>query len=214
MSPEHQKIWLKILQLHNEAKSLLLQAEETGLEWRSFLQPITEQKHAYEHIVRAQAAEFGVIRDAGEKYVTDALNKALGHEYRAFFDAADWLGVRIRELLTQLLEPYSNECICAVIPEWYREMRPKIEGLDKEIAAYRNEKDVSKNDEIIPTVQKYRAVIDELLAFHARLLQKIPALNEYAARGNQAERRSWAKEILLVILGAVLGALAAWLLGG
>ena len=189
----------------------MLLAEEVDRAFQVFLQPPIEQKHAYEHVVRAKAAELNIGKHADDAYIEDCLKKALGHEYRAFFDAADWLGIRFREIVIELLNPYTVECITAVLPEYYKEMRPKIEMLDKEISEVRDEKDVSQDDKILPEIGRYRAVIDQLVAMHGAIAQKIPSLVEYTKKEEKARIKKQVWEVLLIIFGAAVGAFITWL---
>ena len=53
-------LWRQIVEVHSHAKSLFLLAEELEPDqFQEYVQPINEQRHALEHIVRARANEFG-----------------------------------------------------------------------------------------------------------------------------------------------------------
>jgi len=118
--------WAQIVEVHNEAKTLFLLAEEIEHEkFQEFLQPINEHRHSLEHIIRAKADELGVGGEPpSEEYQLDSLKKALGHEYRAFFDCADWIAVIVREDVLTTLQRYSPTCIQAVVPEYYGTCQP------------------------------------------------------------------------------------------
>ena len=52
MSSTLDDLWAQIVEVHNEAKTLFLLAEELEHEqFRDFIQPINEHRHSLEHIV-------------------------------------------------------------------------------------------------------------------------------------------------------------------
>ena len=211
MPQKAEAMWRKLVCVHNHAKALMLHAEEIDRNFENYLQPTLEQKHAYEHVARARAAELEIREGADEAYIIDCLRKALGHEYRAFFDVADWVGVRIREIVMDLLHPFTNECISEVLPEYYKEMKPKIEWANKKIAEIRNEKDVSQNEQILPEINEYRAVIGELLKMQEIIAARMPSLVEYAKKERQGRSQRLVWEILLGVFTAAVGVFITWL---
>ncbi|MEA1950851.1 MAG: hypothetical protein U9N87_05670, partial [Planctomycetota bacterium] len=76
-------------------------------------------------------------------------HKAVGHAYRAFFDAADWLGMVLREAITATLYQYAPECISAAIPDYYATMKPRIEDICGEIAQIRDDKDIGRSSQTL-----------------------------------------------------------------
>lgn len=137
-------LWKAIIHIHNESKALFILCEEIEPhEFRSFLQPFNELRHAYEHVVRSKANEFGMGKKlSGSEYQYNSLNKALGHEYRGFFDCADWLAVILREAIIETLKPFPLSCIQAALPEYYSNYRIRIDKISKEIATIRGDKDI------------------------------------------------------------------------
>ena len=208
----HDDIWRHIVRIHQEAKNLILKAEEFDRNFRSFLPPIFEQRNALEHIIRVRAAQLGLHRSGDEDYIKDSLRKALGHEYRTFFDAADWLAVRIREKVQDLLSGYSAECIKEVIPDYYSRMRPGIEQACEAIAEIRGEKDISRGNEALVEVERYKKEIDDLLKTHKHLLTCVPALEDYSSRTRVSRRAAWFWGLVAVIITAAIGVLLGWLL--
>lgn len=78
--------WSILCKIHVLTKHYTLIAEEYGFTMKSILQPIKEQKDAYEHIIRAYTK---ILECNDIEYATNNLSKAIGHEYRAFFDTID-----------------------------------------------------------------------------------------------------------------------------
>ncbi len=170
--------WTRLVEIHNHAKCVFLCAEEFDPEFLDFVQPVMELRNGFEHIIRAKASELGLNGEADAKlpdYIPQSFDKAIGHEYRAFFDAADWFSVCIRDRITKTLEHYSHECIAAVLPEYYPKLRPRIDQTCWEIASIRGAKDIAKGKDLLVEVAKYRAAIDELLGIYEQIENSIPA---------------------------------------
>lgn len=167
-------IWKKLIQVHFEAKSLFILAEENELrEFKDFIQPVQEQRHAQEHIMRAAAVAFGTnfaeklseddVALSIDDRVIKQLDKALGHEYRAFFDAADWLMIECRERAQEALSKYSHEEIAANVPDYFPSIRPALEKAAALIGQERKNKDIIKTEDIIPAVERYKKVLETTL---------------------------------------------------
>jgi hypothetical protein len=168
-------------------------------------------KNAWEHAVRAKGNEIGLEGERNDKYILDNLESVLSHEYRAFFDICDWLSLNLRQRFIKTLEPYDNETINAVIPNYYVEIRPRADGFCTEIASLRASKDIAKGDDIISHVEQYRGIIDNLIEDLKNISARVAGLEEYKTKKKAAERRGWRKDAILVIIGAALFAFGEWL---
>jgi hypothetical protein len=215
--------WLKIIEIHNNAKSVFLLAEEFDPESKDFIQPAMELRHGLEHIIRAQAAILGINSSKNNQnhlYIQASFDKAIGHEYRAFFDAADWLSVSIRKRIMETLDVYSHECIEAVIPEYYPILRSRVDQCCREIAAIRGAKDVASNldieakvgkgKEAIVEVSKYRQVISELLAIDEKVHGSISALIDWKKKNRRSAFCRWFWGPF--VGGLIIAIIAAWIL--
>lgn len=172
--------WHGIVQLQQYTKSLLILAEEYELEeWKTFTQPLQEQRSALDHICRSMASELNIIPNCDKNYIEENLKKAKGHLYRAFFDTADWLSIVLRERIIREIDRYDIENIIIVIPEYYQKIRPEIEATTLEIAKIRDAKDISKNNSLIEQVKHYHEKITELLTLYQSLHAKIPLLEKF-----------------------------------
>jgi hypothetical protein len=205
------EVWRQIVEVHNRAKQLFILAEEMDSRFETFLQPVQELKHALEHIVRARARELGITGDPDPGYVDESLRKAFGHEYRAFFDVADWLGVALREKAADQMSRYSPECISRYFREWYETLRPRLETANTEIAKLRADKDVAKGSDVIPEVAKYHRQIAELVEMMPMISSHVPQLED--GRRQERRERIWSVlwQVGLVVLGAGLTILGDWL---
>jgi len=197
----YKNTWAKIVEIHQYSKELWIIGEEMGME--TFIQPLQEQRHALEHIVRSRIVEMD--KGINDDYVQINLERALGHVYRSFFDVADWVNLGIKTEVTELMKGYSSECIAKEFPIYYQEIRPTLERMCIEIAKIRGEKDISKNAEIIPEVEKYRIKINELLKMLETIHTFIPQLEECKKEENR--KKVWSKiwGVFLVGLAVLLG---------
>lgn len=200
-----------IVKLYLHVKTLILYGEETFEDLDTFLQPLMELRHSFDHLIRVHGAQLGILEaqpeEAGgvEKYVEANLGKSLGHVYRAFFDAADWVCLNIRETVRKTLDGYSHDCIDAALPDYYGTFRPSIERLSREIAQIRQQKDVAASD-LLPAVEQYRAIIDQLDQYLKAMFDAVPSLRECERRTASAESRRRVFMLVYGILAALVGA--------
>ena len=214
--------WAKLIKIHNHAKSIFLLAEEFDPESKDFIQPAMELRHGLEHIIRAQAAVLGINADAGDDddYVAHSFDKAIGHEYRAFFDAADWLSTALRKRIITTLTPYPSECIKDVIPAYYSNIRARIDEISKQIAEIRGAKDVARNSDIdakvgksetaILEVAKYREIISELVEIDEKIQSSISSLVDWNTKNRRGVWFTWLRNVGSGIAVALLVLFLKW----
>ncbi|MCX6930783.1 MAG: hypothetical protein NT154_47410 [Verrucomicrobia bacterium] len=212
----NEEVWKKIVVVHNTNKSLFIWCEENGVELRTFLQPHNELKNAYEHLVRAKANELGLAGGPPDaSYISANLEKVLAHEYRAFYDICDWVSMTLRKQMIDLLGPYDNETINTVVPNYYSDLRPKLDKLCTDIGNLRSSKDIALGHVIHDHVTAYTKIIDTLIESLSKITSSIPALEEHKKRKAVAEARgarkvqTWGiiKGVFLVLLGVALALL-------
>lgn len=155
--------WEILCKIHVLTKHYTLLAEEYNISTRAFLQPMKEQKDAYEHIIRAYTRKYEkhVLTDDDKNYMSKNIEKAIGHEYRAFFDTIDYLTICLRELISNELNDFSYEDIIKVYPE-YNKYKKILVNIPEQIAAHRERKDIGSN-EMLNFASDYGKTVDELL---------------------------------------------------
>lgn len=152
--------WETLCQIHILTKHYVLLAEEEGFQMKSFLQPLKEQRDAYEHVVRA----YSKLIESNERdmrYITNNLDKAIGHEYRAFFDSIDYLTLTIREKVYELIKSYTLSELKTLCPN-YIQIKQHLNLLPQKIAEYREKKDVGNNNMLL-FAKEYGDLMKELL---------------------------------------------------
>lgn len=161
----------EIVVIHNFTKHYILLGEELSDNFETYLQPVKEFRDAYEHIVRVFAKCTGLGKSNDnmnkEEYVQKNLSKALGHEYRAFFDVADWFSIICRKRIYDMVQGYTYEQLCSKYPE-YPTMKSRLYTISEEIADIRDKKDISSN--IFDEVNRYQYALVELLGYYRDLM--------------------------------------------
>jgi hypothetical protein len=196
------ELWRKIVIIHNHTKAHLIYCEESGIEHKTFIQPRNELCNALEHIVRSKARELGISRgdEDLEGYWIANLDKALGHEFRAFFDVCDWLGMILREKIVKELEPYSPEVIEKAWPNYFTAVRPQLERIPQKIAEVRARKDIS--GDVLSEVETYNRILLELKDFTSDMYSHRPTLEAFSKSRERAK--------LWVAIGGIFTAAVGW----
>lgn len=155
--------WEILCKIHILTKHYTLLAEEYSISMRAFLQPMKEQKDAYEHIIRAytKKCENRILSDEDKEYMSKNIEKAIGHEYRAYFDTIDYLTICLRELISKELSGVAYKELIQVYPEYDRYKKVLLD-IPEQIAMYREKKDIGSS-EMLKFASEYGKVVDELL---------------------------------------------------
>jgi hypothetical protein len=208
----HKEKLSRAVEMYFRAKTLIIKAEETDPQFKSFLQPKIEFASALDHLMRCHAAELGIKSEIEPEYEEKNLDKTLGHLYRALFDIADWLSINIREKIQNDLGVFSHEAIAAVFPEYYQTVKPDLDKADKQIVYLRNSKDIV-NSGLIKEVDEYIHVIECLDQTMALVSSRLGSLNEYESKRNahikREHRFSLKTGIFLAVFSGIVGFLLA-----
>lgn len=176
----------ELSELYIQAKSLILYSEEVDPDSRSNLQVIKELRDSHDHIMRVVEIRLASDKVLSEDYCEKNLQKAIGHVYRAAFDALDGTIVSLRQKISEILLNYPLDVIKNVLPDYW-EVKIQLEKLTSTIAAHRARKDVGAD--IGKTLDDYVADIESIKVFYSKLLQACPALDECSAKKQQEEER-------------------------
>lgn len=180
---ELQSRWETLCQIHILTKHYTLLAEEFGFSMKAILQPIKEQRDAYEHIIRAYTR---LLEDEkqGIDYASKNLDKAIGHEYRAFFDSIDYLTIIIREKLYKDLSPYDYTSIKSVYQD-YDVLKQMLVDIPIQIANFRKNKDIG-NSNMLRYAKEYGDLMCKLLIHYktvsTEILDKLPPVDDISKK--------------------------------
>jgi len=190
------------------SKDMILYCEEIDELQKTDPRFLNELKMGFDHFMRVLAVDFK-IKQGSDEYVKENLNSCFNHIYRAGYEALDWVSMILRSNIYAEIRDFSNESITAIIPEYYKEIKPDVEDLHKKIAGFRSEKDVGHRN--IGGFMEYAVRVDTLRKYHVDILKKKPALVEYDKKLNSEKRWEFVKQfiILFVIGGATAGIIVA-----
>lgn len=212
-----------VADLYVQAKALILYSEEVDPESRSNLQVIKELRDAFDHLMRVIVARLGSEVPPGAsdpEYCSKNTQKAIGHIYRAAFDALDGTVLSLRVKITEVVDNYSLDVLNAVVPNYW-DIKCRLNDLSGRITEHRARKDVGS--EIGITLDRYVADVEIIKGFYKDLLSYGPALDEYSAKlavQERHHRRKDRREQLFIatasaVVGGLLVAIASFLwLGG
>lgn len=206
-TPEELEQLKHLAVLYIDAKALILFSEEFDPDSRSNLQTIKELRDAFDHTMRVIGHKHSGIEtdhDDDNDYCKKNLHKAVGHVYRAAFDALDGTVLSLRQKIAELINGYDRETLVSVFPD-YAQMRLKLEELTKNISEHRARKDVGKDVGV--TFDRYVDDVDQLKEFYLKILAAGNLLDE--AKSEKSTRHS--NQLLVNALFAIVSGSAAGL---
>lgn len=194
----------ELARLYVQAKSLIIYSEEADPDSRSNIQIIKELRDAFDHFMRVVVARTDPNSPHSQEdgYGDKNLHKAIGHVYRATFDALDGTVVSLKEKIVELLDPYPREVINDVVKDYWK-MRVKLDELTQRIASHRASKDVGENAGKV--LDAYAEDVDVLRAFYKRLLNSMDALEDSRRRHRRSEWKMWGIRILIGVILLIVG---------
>lgn len=214
MSENNKSInWEEIINLYNTIKWLYALCEETDSELNTNLQPLNEFRAALDHLMRIVAIEN--IDEYRDNDAFDEAKKLKSHLRRALFDICDMISINYRNKIVDVLQVYDVEMIQSALPNYYSEIRPRIEEISEEIASFRTEKRFNADKKAETAIEDYPKVIEELQKFYRTVNAAVPSLIEIRDK-KQKEKKEQAKKevfikwvipILTFVSGAILGIL-------
>lgn len=169
MSTKMSAHWERLCELHSRTKHYLLIAEELSEDGSVFLQPMKEHRDAYDHITRAYSAEFQdalPTKESKSEYMDRNMKEAYSHEFRAFFDTADWLSFICRKYIRTMLRNQSIKNLHAF--KDYQKVKALVNSMPQQIAEIRSRETVLDNKDEIPEtvdprVAEYCDILDQLI---------------------------------------------------
>ncbi|MEM2970820.1 MAG: hypothetical protein QW270_00135 [Candidatus Bathyarchaeia archaeon] len=158
----------RLLKLYYNVKSLIIYTEEISRE--TYPQILLEQRDTLDHIMRAlNRLMEAKLSDEDAEYILTNLDKAYAHLYRAGYDALDWAGVTLRDLIGEQLIDITPPTITQVFPEYYREIKPKILEISEKIAKLRETKDIGAPN--LDSFNEYLKLIEELKGYYEKIIK-------------------------------------------
>lgn len=196
----------KCIALFENVKALIIYAEEISVETNP--QILLELRNSLDHLFRALAAEMQKSNDS--TYIGKNLDKTYSHLLRTAYDVLDWIGVVLREDITEELRNFCPDTIMKVIPDYYNNIKPRMMDLSEQIGKIRDNKDVAiDNDEAF---NEYLVFLKEFQKYRKQISLAIPSMVEIEKYRKKSDNRLWTYTAIVGIVSAVVGALAGYLL--
>ena len=204
MKAEKEKIdWNGIISLFNTIKSMYALCEETDSELNTNLQPLNEFRAALDHLMRIVAIE--KTEEYAEKDAYEEAKKLKSHLRRAFFDICDMASINYRNKIIDVLEKYDVDEIQHAIPNYYSEIRPRIELISEEIAILRTEKRFSQKKDDDNVIEEYPKIIEELQQYYKIVNSALSSLIEIRKKSEKAKKTHKFSNIIIPIIGLLVG---------
>ncbi len=155
--------WDNICQIYLLTKHYLLLSEELSEGFDTFIQPLKEERDAFDHIVRVYGHKYLKRKIENEEtYCISNMRKAVQHTYRAFFDTADFFTYVCQKRIRELLKGRDRNEVLVQYPK-YNDAKKILEELPVAIADIRENKDESESDsELVAEVEQYKIILDQL----------------------------------------------------
>lgn len=202
LSDESKKI-IKLLETYQIAQSAILYSEEVDPTSASNLQINKEMRDTLDHLMRIYNHKLN-SQNMNRDLLNENYEKAIGHLYRATFDALDGTVMSVSELISHSLNKYTAKVLSEVIPDYWK-MRKEILSIKSKVSNFRAYKDVGeKSNEML---NSYIAEVDVLDGFYKEILENGPQLDEYEKqlRGQNIKKRII--DISVAIIATVIGGL-------
>jgi len=169
---DEEEILKELVELYPKVKELLIYAEEVGL--KVHLQPHLELVNAFDHLMRVLNNKYSKSIE-GDEYSIQNLRNAAAHVYRAGFEVIDFIILSLRKKIVDEIQKVSPEAIIEVFPEYYKEIRPRLEEITNKVVELRSSKELAYHF----TFDDYISVIKEMREFYETILSKMSYLIEY-----------------------------------
>lgn len=203
--------WEEIFNLYNTIKWLYALCEETDTELNTNLQPLNEFRAALDHLMRIVAIEN--LEEYKEKDALDEAKRLKSHLRRALFDICDMISINYRNKIIDVLQEYKVEEIQSALPNYYSEIRPRIEEISEEIASMRTDKRFNGDKKEETAVDDYPKVIEELQRYYKAVNAAMPSLIEIREKKKEAEVAvekkdfviKWVIPIVSFVTGLIIG---------
>lgn len=208
LSDEEIQKLTKLTEKYIKAKSLILYCEEIDENSSANLQIIKELRDAFDHTMVVLANKMGLT---GNSYIIINLEKAIGHVYRAAFDALDGSVISLKNSITTELEGYEIETIKEVIPNYF-EIKKDINAISEKIAEHRTTKDTSKTtDELF---DKYVEDLEDLKNIYDSILNYGPEIERYSKEKAKNKRKEIYIKVFISLISIVAGSLITYFIFG
>lgn len=211
-------LYKRFVSLYRTVKSHVIASEKCDREGRLSLPAINEFRNALDHDMRVRGVT--ILRDlsgpdradiAPFEYCKQNISKAIGHIYRAGYDALDVISFSLLDEIGRLCDSVSQTTLVAVIPGYGSVIRSRLQDATKMCNAAKANKDVESDNVAEQHFRSYEQAIETLSEVKHTLEEHLPELRRVDAESSQAylRQRNWTIGIGLASI--VISILLTWL---
>jgi len=211
----------ELISLYDKVKKYIIASEKASAENKLSIPAINELRNAFDHHMRASAIRLQVRRVPEESgmsemaYCTSNIDKAVGHIYRAGYDALDVISLCLMTDIKKIVESVSRTTLVADFAGYSQEIRIPLETAMSTCDAAKLSKDVKENGAGQAHFSRYESAIQELTAIKEKLYGRLPELNAVEAERKATDTKlnsHFKKERNIAIVVAIIIAIIslAW----
>jgi len=194
-----------------KTKELVSKAEEIDYNSGANIQINKEFRDALSHLIRVLG---DILLTKGKKkkkepdYYAANIDKAIGHIYRAGYDAIDGIAISLRENIN-LISRFSSSVITHVIPN-YAEKIAKLDSFHESLIRHKENKDIGNGSS-----KAFRDCIKEMNEIKSSMTgiyKSIPIMQDIQDEKNNDKKFTIFQGILLTTGGVIIGAVISYLM--
>lgn len=186
--------------VYRDAKAIILYCEEVDPTFKSNLQIIKELRDAFDHLMRLFISKInGAPED--DKYGKAQIDKAIGHTYRAAFDALDGTVLSLRLKIKEALSCYHIDVIKEIIPDYWK-IKSTLNKLTEHIATNRAEKDIQIDYSAL--FERYVTDVEDLKNAYDHIISQGLTLDECQATYTQKKKDEDKRSLKLRVAGGII----------
>ncbi len=194
-----------------KTKELVSKAEDIDRNSGANIQINKEFRDALSHLVRI-LGDILLVNGKKKKQESDYyavnIDKAIGHIYRAGYDAIDGIAISLRENIN-ILSQFHASVITQVIPD-YAEKIERLDLFHESLVKHKQNKDIGNGSS--KAFKECIKEMDDIKSSMLGLNKAISMIREIQDEINKDKRFTLFQGIVLTILGAIFGAIVGVLL--
>lgn len=207
-----------LLELYAHVKKLIATAEKADREQRISISAIAELRSALDHIMRAHSVSHGLVPENtirqstgmdAPAYCRKNIDKAIGHLYRAGYDAYDCISIKLIEEIEDMLSGVSQTTLYQVVPDAATKIVRPYDKCKVMFVSAKTQKDVESREQERKAFDIYEEAASQLTDIRELLVDSLKSITDY-----EKEIRGKSKVGLVVNVAIGVGcAFIGWLLG-
>jgi hypothetical protein len=214
LSAQLEKKFDALADAYQQAKTLILYVEELDISSRSNLQVVKELRDACDHIMRFFISRKGKPSASDLIAIQDSnlgnIDKALGHIYRATFDALDGAILSVKHSINIELLRFPPHIIADVIKDYWQ-IKLELNRLVMEITSIRDRKEVNENTGSL--LNEYVKNVHQMSEVYRKIIYSGPVLEEAYVAAKKKEKREQKAALRIKIIGGLVVLIIGLVLG-